>query len=61
MGAKRAVILSVSGPFHSSLLKPAGEALKVELEKLSIQKPVIPVISNVHAKPEENPMRLLRI
>ncbi len=59
MGAKRAVKLAVSGPFHSSLLKSAGEALRVELSKVQVYKPVIPVISNVHAKPEEEPEEII--
>lgn len=59
MGAKRAVILSVSGPFHSSLLRPAGEALRLELSKVHVSKPAIPVISNVHAKPVEAPEEIV--
>jgi len=59
MGAKRNVKLSVSGPFHSSLLKPAGEGLKAQLAKIQVQRPVIPVISNVHAKPEKEPEEII--
>jgi [acyl-carrier-protein] S-malonyltransferase len=50
-GAKRVVPLQVSGPFHSSLLKSAGEKLAAELEKITIQNPEIPVITNVEAQP----------
>ena len=50
-GAKRVIPLQVSGPFHTSLLQPAGEALYEELKKVSIKEPEIPVISNVTAKP----------
>ena len=50
-GAKRVVPLSVSGPFHSLLLKPASYALAEELKNVNINPPVIPVISNVTAKP----------
>lgn len=50
-GAKRTVMLQVSGPFHSSLMKPAGDRLKAELEKINISDPQIPVISNVTALP----------
>ena len=51
-GAKRAMPLPVSAPFHSSLLKPAGEKLKVYLEKVSLSSPKIPVINNVDVKIE---------
>jgi [acyl-carrier-protein] S-malonyltransferase len=53
-GAKRVVTLPVSGPFHSPLLKYSGEALAVELQKVPINKPKIPVISNVTARPVES-------
>lgn len=48
-GAKRAVILAVSAPFHCSLLEPAGQKLARELDKLEIRDPKIPVVSNVNA------------
>lgn len=50
LGAKKAVILPVSAPFHCSLLKPAGEKLQRDLEKADIQSPEIPVVTNVEAK-----------
>ncbi len=46
-GAKRAMLLPVSAPFHCSLLKPAGEKLAAELEKVSFKDMKIPVVSNV--------------
>lgn len=48
-GAKRAVMLKVSGPFHSSLLVGAGTKLKAVLDELEIKKPVIPYVANVNA------------
>lgn len=54
MGAKRAIPLPVSAPFHCSLLKPAAIKLKGELDRLDIKDPSIPVISNVEAKPSTN-------
>lgn len=48
-GAKRCVPLKVSGPFHSALLKSAGEQLGKELEGVNIRKPFIPYLSNVTA------------
>ncbi len=46
-GAKRAVLLPVSAPFHSSLLKPAAERLQQYLASVVFQSPLIPVINNV--------------
>ncbi len=50
-GAKMVVPLQVSGPFHSPLLEPAGKALAVELDRIAIKDPEIPVITNVEASP----------
>ncbi|MDR5658296.1 ACP S-malonyltransferase [Serpentinicella sp. ANB-PHB4] len=49
-GAKKAVMLPVSAPFHCSLLKEAGDKLLNELEKIKIQDPIVPVVTNVNAK-----------
>jgi [acyl-carrier-protein] S-malonyltransferase len=46
-GAKRALPLPVSAPFHSSLLQPASEKLKAYLAKIPFNAPTIPVINNV--------------
>lgn len=46
-GAKRALTLPVSAPFHSSLLKPASDRLRRYLEGVSFKTPVIPIINNV--------------
>jgi [acyl-carrier-protein] S-malonyltransferase len=54
-GARRALPLPVSAPFHSSLLKPAGERLKVELQKITLVPPLIPVVNNVDVKVEARP------
>jgi len=55
-GAKRALLLPVSAPFHSSLLKPAAERLAARLAEIEIRPPAIPVIHNVdvttHAEPD---------
>ncbi|WP_422445896.1 ACP S-malonyltransferase [Thermoanaerobacterium sp. DL9XJH110] len=48
-GAKKAVILAVSAPFHCSLLKSAGEKLERELEKVEIKNTKIPLVSNITA------------
>lgn len=49
-GAKRAILLNVSGPFHSEMLTGAGEKLFEFLEGVSISDPFIPYVSNVTAK-----------
>lgn len=49
-GAKKAVILPVSAPFHSTLMKPAAEKLAVELGKVTISDAKIPVVANVSAE-----------
>ena len=56
-GAKRALLLPVSAPFHSSLLKPAAERLAARLAQVKFETPAIPVIHNVdvaeHREPDE--------
>jgi [acyl-carrier-protein] S-malonyltransferase len=54
-GAKRAMPLPVSAPFHSSLMRPAGERLQVQLQKVTIQAPAIPVLNNVDVRAESRP------
>ena len=49
-GAKRTVMLNVSGPFHSSLLKGAGEKLGEVLENVEVHTPAIPYVANVTAQ-----------
>jgi [acyl-carrier-protein] S-malonyltransferase len=50
-GAKRAIPLEVSGPFHSSLMKPAATQLREVLDGLDMKEARIPVIANVSANP----------
>lgn len=47
LGAKRALLLAVSAPFHSSLMKPAAERLKAKLAETALAKPQIPVVNNI--------------
>jgi len=58
MGAKRALPLPVSAPFHSSLMKPAAERLKVALEQVAIAAPKIPVVNNIDVAIEDDPARI---
>ena len=57
-GAKRAVALKVSAPFHTSLMKPAGRRLAAALDALELRTPSIPVLHNVNAEPETDPGRI---
>jgi [acyl-carrier-protein] S-malonyltransferase len=57
-GAKRAVLLPVSAPFHSSLMKPAGVRLGEFLQKISFSKPAIDLINNVDVKIESDAARI---
>lgn len=54
-GCRLAKVLPVSGAFHSSLMQPAYEGLKSELENLQVQEPYCPVYSNYTAKPTIDP------
>ncbi len=56
-GAKRAKLLSVSAPFHCSLMKPAQERLAIDLNHLQFSPPRIPVVCNVDASPVEDTER----
>ena len=50
-GAKRAILLPVSAPFHSMLMAPAADAMREALAKVAKSDPVVPVIANVRAAP----------
>jgi [acyl-carrier-protein] S-malonyltransferase len=54
-GARRAVLLPVSAPFHSSLLGPAAERLTQRLAEIDLQPPAIPVVNNVDAAQVREP------
>ncbi|MBN8453901.1 ACP S-malonyltransferase [Accumulibacter sp.] len=58
LGAKRAVLLPVSAPFHSSLMRPAAARLATRLGELSLQAPRLPVINNVDVAVETDPARI---
>lgn len=57
-GAKRALLLPVSAPFHSSLMKPAAEALREKLATLTLAPPQIPVLNNIDVAVETDPARI---
>ena len=54
-GAKRAMPLPVSAPFHTELMQPAGERLAEAMAGLDLQSPQVPVVHNVHAATESDP------
>ncbi len=58
MGAKRAVLLPVSAPFHCSLMQPAADAMAEALGETEIAAPAVPVYANVTAAPERDPARV---
>ena len=54
-GAKRAMMLNVSAPFHCALMQPAADAMREALAMVTIQKPAVPLICNVTAAPISEP------
>jgi [acyl-carrier-protein] S-malonyltransferase len=58
MGAKRAVLLPVSAPFHCSLMQPAADAMADALGQTEISGPAVPVYANVTAHPVSDPDRI---
>ncbi len=58
MGAKRAVPLPVSAPFHCPLMQPAAEAMQDALSYVVVEKPAVPIYANVTAAPETDPDKI---
>ena len=52
-GARRAILLDVSAPFHCSLLQPAADAMAEALESVAMEDPSVPLVANVTAEPVE--------
>jgi [acyl-carrier-protein] S-malonyltransferase len=57
-GAKRAIMLPVSAPFHCELMAPAAEKMSIELENTKIEKPIVPIVSNVSAQAISDPAEI---
>ncbi len=57
-GAKRAVMLPVSAPFHCSLMKPAADRLRLRLDELSLSSPQIPVVNNADVACLTDPIKI---
>ncbi len=59
-GARRAMMLPVSGPFHCALMQPAADAMSEALAKVAVKPPVVPVVANVLVKPISDPGEIVR-
>ncbi|MFT7388339.1 MAG: [acyl-carrier-protein] S-malonyltransferase [Candidatus Endobugula sp.] len=57
-GAKKAMTLAVSAPFHSALLKPAADRLAENIADVKFSPPIIPIVHNVNAKTETDPEQI---
>ncbi len=60
-GAKRALMLAVSAPFHSALMAPAADAMREALAGVAARAPVVPVVANVRAAPVNDPQEIVRL
>ena len=59
-GAKRAMLLPVSAPFHCALMQPAADVMAEALSKVNVKAPVVPVVANVLARPIQDPAEIVK-
>jgi [acyl-carrier-protein] S-malonyltransferase len=59
-GAKRAMVLPVSAPFHCALMKPAADVMAEALSKVNVKAPVVPVVANVRAAAISDPKEIVK-
>jgi [acyl-carrier-protein] S-malonyltransferase len=59
-GARRAMLLPVSAPFHCALMAPAADIMAQALAMVTVSKPVVPVVPNVLVKPVSDPAEIVR-
>jgi [acyl-carrier-protein] S-malonyltransferase len=59
-GAKRAMLLPVSAPFHCALMQPAADVMAEALAKVSVKPPTVPLVANVLAKAIDDPAEIVR-
>ncbi len=59
-GARRAMLLPVSAPFHCALMQPAADVMAQALAETGVKKPVVPVVANVLAAPIDDPAEIAR-
>jgi [acyl-carrier-protein] S-malonyltransferase len=57
-GAKRAMLLPVSAPFHCALMQPAADAMAQALAAVSVRPPAVPLVANVHARAISDPAEI---
>ncbi len=60
-GAKRAIMLPVSAPFHCELMAPAAQKMKIELEAIEIKPPIVPIVSNISAQAISDPNEIKKL
>nr|CDP79910.1 malonyl CoA-acyl carrier protein transacylase FabD [Bartonella schoenbuchensis] len=60
-GAKRALLLPVSAPFHSALMQPAADVMKDALLAVNKAAPIVPVVANISVAPESDPERIFML
>jgi [acyl-carrier-protein] S-malonyltransferase len=59
-GAKRAMLLPVSAPFHCALMQPASDVMAEALANVEVNRPAVPVVANVLARPIEEPAEIVK-
>src|SRR5580704_13795711 len=59
-GARRAMMLTVSAPFHCALMQPAADAMAEALAKVAMRPPAVPLVANVTARPITDPAEIVR-
>jgi [acyl-carrier-protein] S-malonyltransferase len=59
-GVRRAMMLPVSGPFHSALMQPSAAVMANALAKVTVKRPSVPLVANVLAKPTSDPGEIVR-
>jgi [acyl-carrier-protein] S-malonyltransferase len=59
-GARRAMLLPVSAPFHCALMQPAAEAMAQALAAVTVKRPAVPVVANVRASPISEPAEIVQ-
>ncbi len=59
-GVRRAMMLPVSGPFHSALMQPAADVMADALAKVAVKPPCVPLVANVLARPTTDPAEIVR-
>jgi [acyl-carrier-protein] S-malonyltransferase len=59
-GARRAVMLPVSAPFHCALMQPAADVMAQALAESTINPPLVPIVTNISARPAHDPKEIMR-